>query len=161
MHKGEGQVQAEVSLGIKYLKSSHYNCLSGDCLPGFKVLNMFDIGRVCLKIAGREAGKYCVVVNKIDDNFVLVTGPRSVTKVKRRKCNITHLEPLKEMVKIKADASDHEVIEAYQEASLFSKLDLHKPEHGERQEKEHAEKAEHKEKEPEKPKKAKKKKESE
>jgi large subunit ribosomal protein L14e len=101
---------------------------------------MFDVGRVCLKVAGREAGKYCVVVNKIDDNFVLVTGPRSVTKVKRRKCNITHLEPLAEIVKIKADASDHEVIEAYQEASLFSKLDLPKPSHTE-----HAEKAELKE----------------
>jgi large subunit ribosomal protein L14e len=103
---------------------------------------MFDVGRVCLKVAGREAGKYCVVVNKIDDNFVLVTGPRSVTKVKRRKCNITHLEPLAEIVKIKADASDHEVIEAYQEASLFSKLDLPKPSHQEHNEKEHAEHAE-------------------
>ncbi len=88
---------------------------------------MFDVGRMCLKVAGREAGKYCVVVNKIDDNFVLVTGPRSVTQVKRRKCNIVHLEPLKETIKIKPDASDEEVISAYEEASLFSKLDLPKP----------------------------------
>jgi large subunit ribosomal protein L14e len=90
---------------------------------------MFDVGRMCMKVAGREAGKYCVVVNKIDDNFVLVTGPRSVTQVKRRKCNILHLEPLKESLKIKADASDEEVIKAYEEASLFSKLDLPKPGH--------------------------------
>ncbi len=110
---------------------------------------MFDIGRVCLKIAGREAGKYCVVVNKIDDNFVLVTGPRSVTKVKRRKCNITHLEPLQEMIKIKADASDHEVIVAYEEASLFTKLDLPKPAHTDSHE-EREVKPEHKETKPEK-----------
>lgn len=79
---------------------------------------MFDIGRLCIKTAGREAGKYCVVLKKIDDNFVLVTGPRSLTQVKRRKCNILHLEPLKETLKIEADASDDEVIKAYEEASL-------------------------------------------
>ena len=88
---------------------------------------MFDVGRLCMKVAGREAGKYCVVVKKIDANFVLVTGPRSVTQVKRRKCNILHLEPLKESLKLKDDASDEEVIKAYEEASIFSKLDLPKP----------------------------------
>ena len=31
---------------------------------------MLETGRVVLKIAGREAGKYAVIVNKIDDNFV-------------------------------------------------------------------------------------------
>jgi large subunit ribosomal protein L14e len=127
---------------------------------------MFDVGRMCIKVAGREAGKYCVVVNKIDDNFVLVTGPRSVTQVKRRKCNILHLEPLKDVLKIKADASDEEVIEAYEEASIFSKLDLQKPGAGEKasrdafshkSEHEHAEK-EHKDSKPAE-KKAKKKKE--
>jgi large subunit ribosomal protein L14e len=88
---------------------------------------MFDVGRLCIKVAGREAGKYCVVVKKLEDNFVLVTGPRSVTHVKRRKCNILHLEPLKESLKIKADASDEEVISAYEEASIFTKLDLPRP----------------------------------
>jgi large subunit ribosomal protein L14e len=88
---------------------------------------MFDVGRMCIKVAGREAGKYCVVVKKLDSNFVLVTGPRSVTSVKRRKCNILHLEPLKESLKIKDDASDEEVIKAYEEASIFTKLDLQKP----------------------------------
>ena len=49
---------------------------------------MFDVGRVCLKTAGREAGRYCVVVKKMQDNVVLVTGPREISGVKRRKCNI-------------------------------------------------------------------------
>jgi large subunit ribosomal protein L14e len=110
---------------------------------------MFDVGRMCLKVAGREAGKYCVVVKKIDANFVLVTGPRSVTQVKRRKCNILHLEPLKESLSLKEDASDEEVIKAYEEASIFTKLDLQKPEHRVR--------AEEKEEKEAKPKKAKKK----
>jgi len=103
---------------------------------------MFDVGRMCMKVAGREAGKYCVVVKKIDANFVLVTGPKSVTNVKRRKCNILHLEPLKESLKIKDDASDEEVIKAYEEASLFTKLDLPKPSHkAESEEEKEAEKA--------------------
>jgi large subunit ribosomal protein L14e len=114
---------------------------------------MFDVGRVCMKVAGREAGKYCVVVKKLDANFVLVTGPRSVTQVKRRKCNILHLEPLKESLKIKDDASDEEVIKAYEEASLFSKLDLPKPSHKvpaeESEEKEKPEKKSRKKKEAE------------
>ena len=89
---------------------------------------MYDVGRLCLKVAGREAGRYCIVVKKLDAGFVLVTGPRSVTHVKRRKCNINHLEPLKEMLKIKEDASDEEILSAYEEASVFKKLDLQKPE---------------------------------
>jgi len=112
---------------------------------------MFDIGRLCIKTAGREAGKYCVVLSKIDDNFVLVTGPRSLTQVKRRKCNILHLEPLKETLDIKADASDAEVEKAYEEASLLTKLDLQKPEPR------HHEQAAEKEEKPAKPKKPKKK----
>jgi len=119
----------------------------------YEVHVMFDVGRVCMKVAGREAGKYCVVVKKLDANFVLVTGPRSVTQVKRRKCNILHLEPLKESLEIKDDASDEEVIKAYEAASLFSKLDLPKPsrraEQAEESEKERPEKKKSKKKEAE------------
>ena len=88
---------------------------------------MLEVGRVCLKLAGREAGKYCVIVKKVDENFVMVTGPKSLTRVKRRRCNINHLEPIEEKVKIKAEATDSEVLKAYQEASLLSKLGFEKP----------------------------------
>ena len=85
---------------------------------------MFEIGRVCMKTAGREAGKYCVVLKKEDPGFVLVTGPRSLTKVKRRKCNVHHLEPLVEKVKIKAEASDAEVLSALKSGKLLEKLGI-------------------------------------
>ena len=85
------------------------------------------MGRMCVKVAGREAGKICCIVKKLDQNFVLVTGPRDVTAVKRRKCNIAHLEPLLETVKIPPEASDAEVLKAYQEAGLFEKLKLRLP----------------------------------
>ena len=60
-------------------------------------MSVFEPGRVCIKIAGREAGKYCVVLEVIDENFVLVQGP----EVKKRRCNIAHLQALPEKVEIK------------------------------------------------------------
>jgi large subunit ribosomal protein L14e len=85
---------------------------------------MLEVGRVCLKIAGREAGRYCVVLKKMDENFVLVTGPRELTSVKRRRCNINHLEPLMESIDIKSEAPDSEVLKAYQKANLVTKLGM-------------------------------------
>jgi large subunit ribosomal protein L14e len=85
---------------------------------------MMDVGRLCMKVAGREAGKYCVIVKKVDANFVMVTGPRELTTVKRRRCNVAHLEPLNEMLEIKSDASDDEVLKAFRESNLVKKLDL-------------------------------------
>lgn len=87
---------------------------------------MLDIGRICLKTAGREAGRYCVIINKMDDNFVMITGPKQLTKVKRRRCNIVHLEPLEEKVKIKPDATDADILKEYAKADIFSKLKLGK-----------------------------------
>lgn len=86
-----------------------------------------EVGRVCMKIAGREAGKYCVILKKIDDNFVLVTGPKPLTGVRRKRCNVQHLEPLPFVLEIKEDASDEEVLAAYEKANLINKLNLKKP----------------------------------
>ncbi len=35
-----------------------------------------EVGRVCVKLNGRETGLKCVIVDVIDKNFVLVTGPQ-------------------------------------------------------------------------------------
>ena len=71
-----------------------------------------EVGRVCVKAAGRGAGKRCVIVDLTDKSFVLVTGPKSVTGVKRRRVNIGHVEPLQDKVEIKRGATDEEVAEA-------------------------------------------------
>lgn len=71
-----------------------------------------EIGRICVKVAGREAGRKCVIVDIIDDNFVLVTGPKSLTGVKRRRVNIKHIEPLDKVIDIRRGASDEEVLKA-------------------------------------------------
>lgn len=86
-----------------------------------------EVGRVCMKIAGRESGKYAVILKKVNDAFVLITGPKLLTGVKRRRCNIEHLEALPYTLEIKEEASDEEVISAFKKANLIKKLDLKLP----------------------------------
>ena len=71
-----------------------------------------EIGRICVKLTGREAGRKCVIVDLADKSFVLITGPKSVTGVKRRRANVSHIEPLQDKVEIKRGVSDEEVVEA-------------------------------------------------
>lgn len=77
-----------------------------------------DIGRVCVKTLGREAGSKCVVVDVIDKSYVLVTGPRSLTGVKRRRANVRHLQPLGDRVDIAKGADDDEVLVTLEAAGL-------------------------------------------
>ena len=77
-----------------------------------------EVGRICVKLAGREAGRKCVIVDIIDENFVLVTGPKQLSGVKRRRANIKHLEPLPQKVEIGKGASDEEVLKAIEAAGL-------------------------------------------
>lgn len=71
-----------------------------------------EVGRICVKVLGREAGKRCVIADVVDKNFVLITGPKNVSGVKRRRANINHLEPTGEKIDIKRGATDEEVTEA-------------------------------------------------
>ncbi|PIU58733.1 50S ribosomal protein L14e [Candidatus Bathyarchaeota archaeon CG07_land_8_20_14_0_80_47_9] len=71
-----------------------------------------EIGRVCVKLSGREAGRKCVIVDVVDKSFVLVTGPKTVSGVKRRRANVNHVEPLQDKIDINRGASDEEVVEA-------------------------------------------------
>jgi len=74
-----------------------------------------EVGRLCVKTMGREKGKRCIIVDVVDRSFVLVTGPKSMTGVKRRRANVGHLELLDEKVQIPRRASDDEVAEALRE----------------------------------------------
>jgi len=75
-------------------------------------LASFEVGRVCVKLTGRETGKKCVVVDVVDKNFVLITGPKSVTGVRRRRTNVDHLEPTGETIDLKKGAADDDVEKA-------------------------------------------------
>jgi len=85
------------------------------------------IGRIAMKIAGREAGKYCVVLTNPKDNFVQVTGPKVLTGIKRRRCNVEHLEPTEYQVKIEVEASEKKIIDVLDKEGILKKLGLKKP----------------------------------
>ncbi|MTK63518.1 MAG: 50S ribosomal protein L14e [Methanobacterium sp.] len=71
-----------------------------------------EVGRICVKIAGREAGEKCVIVEIIDDNYVEVVG----STIKNRKCNLKHLEPVDKKIEVKSD--DVEAIKKELEAAI-------------------------------------------
>jgi large subunit ribosomal protein L14e len=81
-----------------------------------------EVGRICVKLSGREAGRKCVVVDLTDKSFVLITGPKEVTGVKRRRANINHIEPLQDSIEIQRGASDEEVTEALKSAGKLEAM---------------------------------------
>jgi len=76
-------------------------------------MKVYEVGRICLKIAGRDAGRKCVVVETIDDRFVVVDG-----NVRRKKINVKHLEPLTEIIEIKDKAAHEEVKTAFEKLGI-------------------------------------------
>ncbi len=85
-------------------------------------MSLYEAGRVCVMTMGREAGSLCIVIEKKDESYVLVTGPRQLSGVKRRNCNIRHLEPLETILTIAADADDEAIEKAIEEAGLTDKF---------------------------------------
>lgn len=78
---------------------------------------MIEIGRVAMKIAGREAGRYCVILEKQDKNFVLVDGD-----VKRKRCNIDHLKILPTVLKIKKSDSKETILNILKKSGFVKEI---------------------------------------
>lgn len=74
---------------------------------------MIEVGRLCVKIAGRDARMKCVVVDIIDKSYVLIDG-----ETRRKKCNAAHLEPTQQVLKIERNASHEEVVSALKEIGI-------------------------------------------
>ena len=75
-------------------------------------MSLFSVGRLCVKIAGRDAGRKCIVVEQIDDQFVVVDGA-----TRRKKVNVRHLEPLAEVLELQEKASHDDVKKAFEKQS--------------------------------------------
>ena len=67
---------------------------------------------------GREAGNYCVIIDIIDKNYLLIDG----LKVKRRRVNYNHIEPTTEMIEIKKGAKKKDVEDAIKKSKLEKKF---------------------------------------
>ena len=79
---------------------------------------MIEIGRIVVKTTGREALRKAVVVDIIDKNYVLITGPPTLSGIKRRRANVSHLEPTKKKLEITRQATDEDVLNAAKSAGL-------------------------------------------
>lgn len=75
-----------------------------------------------MKLLGREAGRKCIVIDVVDKSFVLVTGPKTVSGVRRRRANVNHVEPLQERIDVDKGASDEEVAEALKAAGKLEEM---------------------------------------
>ncbi len=71
---------------------------------------MVKIGQVAIKTAGRDAGKACIVVEILENNYVTIDG-----QTRRKKCNTEHLFFLNKETKLKKGASTEEAQKALKE----------------------------------------------
>ena len=74
---------------------------------------MYEVGRLCVKLAGRDAGKKCVIVDILKDNYVLIDGA-----TRRKKCNTAHLEPLDKIIKIRKKATHADVTKEFKKLKI-------------------------------------------
>ena len=81
-----------------------------------------EVGRICVKQLGRETGKKCVIIDVMDKSFVLITGPKKVTGVRRRRTNINHIEPLDVKIEITRGASDDEVTSLLESSAMLEEM---------------------------------------
>jgi len=72
-----------------------------------------EIGRLCVKTAGRDAKGKCVIIDTINDNYVVIDG-----QVRRRKCNINHLEPLDKVLNLKKGALHEDVVHEFKKLGI-------------------------------------------
>ena len=81
-----------------------------------------EVGRICVKVTGREAGKKCVIVDVMDKSYILITGPKKVTGVRRRRTNVNHIEPILDKIEIKRGASDDEVEDVLKSSKMIKTM---------------------------------------
>lgn len=81
-----------------------------------------EIGRICIKQVGRENGKKCVIIDIMDKSFILITGPKKVTGVKRRRVNMNHVMPLVDKIDVKRGASDEDVAKSLEAAGKLEEM---------------------------------------
>ncbi len=74
---------------------------------------MFEIGRLCVKTAGRDSNKKCIIIDVVDSKTVIIDG-----QTRRRKVNVKHLEPLDSVLKISKNAKFSEISNAFKELGI-------------------------------------------
>ncbi len=98
-------------------------CLKKELINKFNTVNeKIEVGRLIVKTAGRDSGKIGVIIDIIDKNHVLIDG-----QVRRKKCNIQHIEILDQKIKIKQKATTDNVIKELKELKIDARKTKSKP----------------------------------
>ena len=69
-------------------------------------MTVYEQGRVCMKLAGRDAGKLCAILENNDDGEVLIDGD-----TRRRYVNPDHLEPTSKTIAVDKDATAADILD--------------------------------------------------
>jgi len=75
---------------------------------------LFDVGRVCRKTRGRDAGGFCAIVD-VEKDGVVVDG----REVRRKKVNANHLEPTPVVLDIKKGSGTDTVVSALKDRKII------------------------------------------
>lgn len=85
-------------------------------------MSALQVGRVCVKTRGREKGHKCIIVDLIDKNYLLITGPAKVSGVKRRRVNVKHVQPLEHTIDVMRGMSDDEIEEVITQHGFINQM---------------------------------------
>lgn len=83
---------------------------------------MMEVGQICKKIAGREKGRYCVVI-KVEGKFAEISGVKKYGMCRRKRCNLKHLIPTKFKIQLKGEKQE-DIERSILESGVIKKLNL-------------------------------------
>ena len=82
---------------------------------------MAEAGQICRKIAGRERGRYCIIVKPLEGSFVEISGAIKYGMCSRRRCNIKHLVITKYKIPLKGEKQE-DIEKSISESGIFKRL---------------------------------------
>ncbi len=82
---------------------------------------MVEAGQICRKIAGREKGRYCIVVKQLEGSFVEISGAIKYGMCSRRRCNVKHLIITKYKIPLKGEKQE-DIEKSISESGILKRL---------------------------------------
>ncbi len=82
---------------------------------------MVEAGQICKKIAGRERGRYCIIVKPLEGSFAEISGAIKYGMCSRRRCNVKHLIITKYKIPLKGEKQE-DVEKSISESGIIKRL---------------------------------------
>ncbi|MCK4730552.1 MAG: hypothetical protein KAT28_04485 [Candidatus Aenigmarchaeota archaeon] len=82
---------------------------------------MVEAGQICRKIAGREKGRYCIIVKPLDGSFAEISGAIKYGMCSRKRCNVKHLIITKYKIPLKGEKQE-DIEKSISESGILKRL---------------------------------------